>query len=212
MINFIDNVMRESAQSLGRSLESYWPTKVSGTCDIPERNLSLHCAIALANRRLGVFQELAFHDTEKSQRLDVLAIAPGHSFALYLEFKAYTGASMDASTDDLERVKRFSLNRSFDPKIFGQEFVDNVNSLEHEVGVVAGALWRPAGCKVELTGAAQKRFAEKVEALGGVVCREPHLIRRYTPERNPTWDGAYYLYWAVVGGWQRKVDPRGILI
>ena len=73
--------------------------------------------------------------TEKSQRLDVLAIAPGHSFTLYLEFKAYTGASMDASKNDLERVKRFSLNRSFDPNIFGKEFVDNVNSLEHEVGV-----------------------------------------------------------------------------
>ncbi|MBJ6728019.1 hypothetical protein [Geomesophilobacter sediminis] len=212
MINFIDDVMRESAQSLGRSLDSYWPTKVSGTCDIPERNVSLHCAIALANRGLGVFQELAFPHTEKSQRLDVLAIAPGHSFALYLEFKAYTGASMDASTDDLDRVKQFSLNRVFDPKIFGLEFVENLNSLDHEVGIVAGALWRPSGGQVELAGPAQKRFAAKVETLGGVVCREPHLIRRYTPERNPTWDGAYYLYWAVVGDWQRKMDVRGILV
>jgi len=52
------------------------------------------------------------------------------------------------------------------------------------IGVVAGALWRPTGCKVELAGPTQKRFAAKVEALGCVVCREPYLIRRYTPERT----------------------------
>lgn len=199
MLVFIDSVMQEAAQSLGRSLESYWPTKVTDTCDIPERNISLHCAIALANRGLAVFQELAFPDSDQSERLDVLAIGPNHSYALYLEFKAYKGASMEASTKDLRRVDRFSLNRNFDPNIFGQPFVDRMNSLKSEFGVVAGALWRSAGCQPELTGTAQKRFAALVAAHGGVVCQKPHMIKSYSPEMGGVWNGAYYLYWAIIG-------------
>jgi hypothetical protein len=211
MINFINTVMRDSAQSLGRSLESYWPTKVSKNCDLPERNLSLHCSLVLANLGFSVLQELAFPDRPRAERLDVLAIAPRHSFALSMEFKSYVNGSMAESLEDLERVKRFSVNKGLDPAIFGRPFVDRVNSIGCEVGVVAGALWRGSRQGMALSGAAQEGFAAKVRMLDGVICREPHLIQRYTPERGGAWDGAYYLYWALVGDWQRKVNAGGIL-
>lgn len=97
MIDFVDRVMRESAQSLGRSLESYWPSKVSKNCELPERNLSLHCSLVLANLGFSVLQEIAFPDLPQAERLDLLAIAPGHSFALHLEVKQYVNGSMDRS-------------------------------------------------------------------------------------------------------------------
>jgi len=206
MINFIDTVMRESANSLGRALEAYWPTRVSDSCELPERNISLHCSLALANMGFSVMQELAFPGSPQTERLDVLAIAPEHSFALHLEFKSYTYGSMAASLNDLERVKRFSVNRGIDAAIFGKQLVDGVNSINCEVGVVAGALWRSTHQNTVLSGIAQEDFTARVIALDGVVCKTPHMIRRYTPERGRAWDGAYYLYWAAVGDWRSKVD------
>lgn len=48
-------------------------------------------------------------------------------------------------------------------------------------------------------------------ALDGIICRKPHLIRRYAPEQNAAWDGAYYVYWALVGDWRRRADAQGRL-
>ncbi|MBU5635486.1 hypothetical protein KOM00_01935 [Geomonas sp. Red69] len=212
MVHFIDHVMRETAKSLGRSLDSYWPTRVSNTCELPERNLSLHCSVVLANMGFSVLQELSFPGQPKAERLDVLAIAPAHSFALHLEVKQYWSGSMINSLADLERVKRFSVDRSLDPVIFGRSFVDPINSLGCEVGVVAGTLWRSTRQGTDLTGEAQETFVSHVQAMDGVICQEPHLIRRYTPEGNSSWNGAFYLYWALVGDWRRKVSADGKLI
>jgi len=129
-----------------------------------------------------------------------------------MEVKQYVNGSMDESLNDLERVKRFSNNRELDAAIFGKPFVDRVSPLGCEVGVVAGTLWRGARQETQLSGKAQEAFAAKVRELDGFICREPHLIQRYTPERNKAWDGAYYLYWALVGDWRRRTDPLGKLL
>ena len=71
--SFLQEIVNETAVSLRRSLDVYWPADEHGKNDAAERNLSFHFAHRLLAKDFFVFAE-ANHPNKVIQGIDTLAM------------------------------------------------------------------------------------------------------------------------------------------
>ncbi|WP_026840534.1 hypothetical protein [Citrifermentans bremense] len=209
---YIHDIMIDTAAFLRRSLDVYWPTNVGSLNDLPERNLSAHFSHAVLMRNFHLFAEVNNQYKSEKELLDILCISPDKRYHLTCEFKTYTNGSMRRSVRDIDRVHTFPLNVDLSPEIFGSPFVNTLQQCHSRIGVIAGVLWRKSFESPSLNSTAQQAFARRVEELNGVITDEPILVREYRPGSGSpfsSWEGAYYLYYALVGDLHIEVDHMG---
>lgn len=215
IVAYIHDIMVDTTALLRRSLDVYWPTNVGSLNDLPERNLSAHFSHAVLKRNFHLFAEVNNQYKSEKELLDILCISPDKRYHLTCEFKTYTNGSMRRSIRDIDRVNVFPLNVDLSPDIFGKSFVDTLQQCKSRVGVIAGVLWRKSFESPALESTAQQAFARRVEELHGVITDDPILVKEYKPGSGSpfsSWEGAYYLYYALVGDLHIEVDHLGNLV
>ena len=215
MLDYINDLMIETAKHLKRSLDVYWPTNVGSSNDLPERNLSAHFSHVLLKRDFHLYAEIGNQYKPEKELLDILCISPDKRYHLACEFKTYTSGSMKKSTNDIERVNAFPINIHLPEDIFGENLVDDLRNCKSRIGVVAGVLWRGNTESKYLSGVTQSDFSNKVTLLGGIIGKEPILVKKYEPSKitrdTKAWCGAYYLYYAVLGDFEQLVNDNGFI-
>jgi hypothetical protein len=93
----VEQLLRTTANSLGRSLRNYWPAADSN--DPRERNMSLHFSHAMLRAGFSVFREA------DPKRVDVLGLEPDCKWFLASEFKQLHSKSQLLPSPDSGKKK-----------------------------------------------------------------------------------------------------------
>lgn len=137
--------LENTASSLKKSFQNYWPSDIAGRNDPCEQNVTIHFANVLLQNKFSVFAE-ATHPAESIGRIDLLALASELDWFLAVEFKKIWSGTRDALIADLQRLDNFWLS-DFEPERFCQRRIDTISKCERGIGIVAGLLWVPQSGK-----------------------------------------------------------------
>ena len=188
----IHHLVTETAKSVGRSFDYYWPSDEHGKNDPPEQNLSIHLAHVLLQKGYAVFAEVN-HPDESVQGIDMLGITPDKEWFLACEIKKHLKSGMSESIKDLQRVAEFWLNENLTYERCGSEPIEVLKTCCGGIGLVAGLKWTGKQGDAPLKAALDRTtFGDVLNKIGGTI-GDPILVRRYT---GPAAPGAYYLQYA----------------
>ncbi len=136
----IPDIMNETSASQARSLSYYWPADAAGEKDLAENNLAVHMAHAFFLRGYAVFAEVD-HPDRTIQGVDLLAVASDQSHYVAAELKRHISAGMSDSSDDVQRLISFRLNRRLLRNREPGNSILPPDTCRSAFGVVAGLKW-----------------------------------------------------------------------
>ncbi len=185
MKSLLPPIMKDTADNLFRSFDTYWPFRVSNGSNLgsdpDEKNLTIHLARVFLCRGYSVYAECPYPGTKED--LDLLAIDPSRELFIACELKKAKNENTDGPKDS-EKIKKYWLTNLAMEESINPIRASNGKICKTGYALVARVIWnKPGRMKDYYEHSCSDRTWEKYS---------PILVRE---NRGCKVDGDYYLHY-----------------